>query len=396
MGDTMRPPKATLFHPVAERINLGLPMIFGVAFLIATSLHYRPTTSDDYLLQNAVGFFFLNTTHVSFTFLMFLLLPEARQLLKESIQRRRAWPYLVVTFTIALLLYNLAIGYKYFAIYPPLNKFIVLALFGLANHHMVAQIYGLSMLYNGVSEPLPSTTAATLVRLGRLKALERGLFRVLLPTVLVVPFVFGMHIPHVYTGALYFFHRALIFGILGTSWFIGRICPSGKFIYLTRLLIWAFVPYLFSDLIMRSLHGVEYLFITDKMITSSTRTKSRRRTASFWLGSIIGYPFLFYVSLHYWQWLPDGGVLSLSVLPILFALLPFLQYVHYYLDSVLFRFKDSNVRRLVGPLLIPLRPLHLEIAGHLDLPPGAKTYKRGFPTGSNLSPAAPGAFLGES
>lgn len=341
-------PRGALFSPVAEAINLGLPFAFAVAVLAAKLVHYEPGPIDNILLGKVTAYFFLNTTHVVFTFLMFLFLPEARTLLVGAVRRRARWPFVAAAFVLALMAFGYQRDANVFALDAFWSRVVFALLLGISYQHILAQMFGFSMLYNTVSRnelgPEPEKVA-------RLQGYERRCFQVLLWLVPTLnPFVQTWQNPIAHL--LFPLEGALATGIVWNAWHLHKLRPSKKFIYLCRLPFWLFAgPYIFGDLIIRSLHGIEYLFITRQMLGASSKKRGPAFMTAFWFGSCVIYPMLFYSLIGSRGWLPHMGFWSFT--PVLFAIVPFLEYVHYYLDGIIFRFKDFEVRRLIGPLLVP-------------------------------------------
>ncbi len=102
-------------------------------------------------------------------------------------------------------------------------------------------------------------------------------------------------------------------------------------------------------------HGVEYTFMFKKMWRKSGLSPERSR----WLLFSVVLPAAALVGLlsvartergfgaalrgefpHHAVWISAVAALSLS-----------LNYLHFYLDGVLFRMKDPEIRRVVGPLI---------------------------------------------
>ena len=112
-----------------------------------------------------------------------------------------------------------------------------------------------------------------------------------------------------------------------------------------RLVIWYFsFPYPALLFAVTAAHGFEYLFITRKMLKNSSMKKDLVSVGALVAVGLVAYPSLRFIFNNY---VGEPTVLVL----IMMGLCQTLSYLHYYLDGVVFRFSDPEIRETVGPLL---------------------------------------------
>jgi hypothetical protein len=223
--------------------------------------------------------------------------------------------------------------------------------------HGLMQVQGLTFAYNQRANQSSSIEEKEQENVNRLVKRERRYFTVFLFTCLAL----NLTASHQELGLplrdnlATWLVRGEIFLSLGVavlivfnSFFFPKARKSFKSLYLLRLFL--FPLFSFSDLAAAStagVHGVEYFFVYRK-IKNRSKMKNSARKRMNWLSIFAG---LTLVAMAFPQMIIPEKEQGLWV-SILFSVATATAYAHYYLDRVMFRMRNSEVREFVGPLII--------------------------------------------
>jgi|GEM_PF-5751135 len=347
----------SLFSPGQEVINLALPFFFIPLLFIEITTSHRWVSSELDLGVFLTKMVFLNGIHVIFTFPMLFLLPELRNWL--GAKSKKSYVSLPTHF------------FAIFSLFAILNLFfpnqnsqnvasvgpwlVVFCLVVYRRYHIAAQTVGLSLIYNRKIEKNWTLSPVERSQVGRTDKWERRLayfafammifYRMGLPATSAHPF-----------GSAKWIFSALSFGAtfcnLMLIWRLPYAKQSNKFYFALRYLfiplscystvaIWAYEAH----------HGIEYLFLSQKMVSNSSAQANKRLLP--WLGAL-GVIAIYTVAMLF-------GLRQSSVLladyfnPRWFSFIALFtvttSYLHYYIDGFLFRMRDPVTRRYVLPLL---------------------------------------------
>ncbi|MBK8203284.1 MAG: hypothetical protein IPK68_13495 [Bdellovibrionales bacterium] len=269
---------------------------------------------------------------------------------------------------LALVYFGL-LAFSLFCYFPPGQYYSFVPVWGVDElmrflhiygvYHVGRQTQGLSLLYNRRLETSGKLAVWELARLGRSERIERALFWiwiglqvVTLPMIWLIP-----------DGTSYWFDiiawakrvsGGLLF--LNAISFVPQARLSNKTLYLFRIVIFSLpTPPLFPLLFLMSIHGVEYYFI-NRTFFDHEKVKSRflglgRITCAFacvhtlmWLSS--KHP----MGNYFYQWFFEQSQKNSILIFVIGAMAATTHLFHFYLDGVLFRFKDPDVTRWIGPL----------------------------------------------
>lgn len=351
-----------VFNPLFQKRSEGLFLAFpAIAFFCVVQLTYGAT--DPHSLKSSLSFFidifFLGTAHTVLTFWILLQNRGAQNWIRETSRReqRGFWKHIVIIG--ALLTLFLSISHKIIPV--PTGVFItissILTLFIavlVPLHHSLFQIQGISLLYGSRLINIDQTQSN---RIADIKRREKFFFQTFY-FILITPFLLRyltefeilsiskpdlISISLVATAILSLIFLAIIANqTLTRSWDINR------FLFSLRLILFAMLPiYEFSYLALAGIHGVEYAFLSRK-IMGKDDIYTHRFISIASLLFLLALAFLLRTGRHISTSSHDAHIL-IGILAV-FAYV--VQYLHVHIDSKLFKMNSPESRefaqRLVG------------------------------------------------
>lgn len=340
-----------VFHPKLEKAYFAIFFVF-LGLIVAMSARWLPHIGwNKQWTSWIVGFVFFNTLHTMLTWIGIFLLPELRGWAKTQISARR-WP--VVSMIMAAILLGVIYMVWSLPILQPISQYLALVLFIFAAMHNIGQTKGIALLYNARlrSQTRSEDRAISL----QCEHRERWLYNALVVTVFLglvcLKFSSGTYGDIAAQGVL-------VFVLLGGCTFIAIVLNSRRFPNVSTSnktlfsftsifhILWPLSPAAVA--FQRSLHGLEYVFLAHQMASRSKFTWRFGVAAIavvFGLLAVVGG-----VANIYWRKVGDPSVaMNFDATPILLFGL-WIEYSHYYIDSIMFRMTDESSRRFVGPLL---------------------------------------------
>lgn len=373
--------RVSIFIPSYEAWNLFLPL-----FVIPLVFYFIVPSSGHDLQRRMFGYFvagaiFLNWSHTAFTIGAFLELKGFRNFIQSKSNLKFRF-FKTRTF----FLYFLFLIFSFFCYLMNSNNQSFLKVFNTKNlmfwiniygiYHVSRQFAGLSLLYNRNFEKQNRMSPRELTRFFKQEKIERFLFKIWIWSQVIYTFILWFHsekIPWLDTLFLYTLRSTTIL-ILLNSILMPQASRSNKSLYLLRLGLCAFVPSsLFSVLYFMSIHGIEYYFIARTFFDKEPRVKTifgigrisfalSLTHLLMWLNA--QHPMGNY--LYRWYNLPRESIPFPLVIIGTFAAATHL--IHFYLDGIIFRFRDSAVREHISPLLqIPRNQLTPLSSSHPNL-----------------------------
>lgn len=333
--------------PDLERWNLALGLLAIPAFLIAVIWGASLESSSQQVLRAITGFLFLNVTHTLFTLVMLATLPEFKTWLRSkptSLPVTNLVRILVVSLLILSIGATIHLG-------PGVKAEWVLygwiAMVILRSQHILGQCRGVVALYNSrLGGATRSNGTSTLSQVMRW---ERWGFRFILVDLAVMAVMRAFKVGDVW---IWF---AVICGLIVASAMIAvtiwRRQEQGfnKTVYMLRLLLFPLALVNFAvNTIKQSLHGFEYLLILIQLRRRSGQTGSTWGLFAI-LALTSAFSIMFLSHAVFPSFFRDWNPRALALL-LTFSF--WNEYGHYYLDSVLFRFRDPNVKDTIGALLV--------------------------------------------
>ncbi len=311
------------------------------------SLGKVPSVSwDQVTVRFIASIIFFNSLHTVLTWFGIFALPEGREWAKRSLAsgatRFRIRRCLMLSIIFGIGVYFIA-KEAFESISIETKLVFSLALFVLAGLHNVGQTKGLALLqthklgFRGNKakwERYILNSLVAVVFLGSARIFAPPFYKQLLPAwwamaaaligcfLIVALVVVTFHFErNVWSKKLWFASTAVYHPLL-------LISPP------------AFV-------FQRALHGIEYLFLSFR-ITHNSRVQWNIVLGLALAGVLV---FAAAIKILHLSKLSGFDVVSKNYFNYFFAFGLWIEYTHYYLDSVLFRFKDPNVQELIGPLL---------------------------------------------
>lgn len=338
-----------LFKPRYERVYLSL-VIFSLLFCIANlTTGFGSESLKANWLKFFVYFICFNFLHVILTFVGLLFLPEMRSWLRHQFSPSRFFFFGSV---ITIICYIAVVRVPNIDS-TALRGELVIGIYSLlVSLHNISQTKGLSLLLNRLVRS--GLSKDQIKQSEKVESFERITFNGMLASSLSFALLIAIR-PTAITSEIAIlvsvFTGFLAIAIIANSFRYPEAFRSNKVYFLLGTLIYAFIPIMPLALLMnRALHGCEYVFLADRM-ASNSKVKWNRYSIALAVAIIVlaaimrAFDTRFVPeSFHLMpiQWI--GPLISLTVA---------LEYMHYYLDGIIFRFSDPAVRANIGPLIFP-------------------------------------------
>lgn len=342
--------RISIFSGARERINLLMPWFFVPLVILEFLQFFDVLGWKRFTLKLLSGYVFLNASHIVFTFALILGAPELRRWLFAQLRRIQINSIsLGVIFFFCLFIYGYLISSQ-FVFDSHLLRVITTSLILLQTQHALGQVKGLSSLYNIRAKRNHSYTPEELTKVLLLERAERFLFDFLRVMLWVQALVAPIWLHQ--KASLYpilYFNLVLVVGIVFVAALYPRAKNSNKLAYLWRVIFIPLVSFSSSAVYATgSFHGVEYLFVTEAAI------KNSRRAQSLVLGLGVVGAMLFANFIQMDDVVANARLndhVSGQWFYILIGAQFAIKYSHFYLDSIIFKFKNREVSDIMLPLL---------------------------------------------
>lgn len=341
-----------IFLKNEERLCLLAPLLLLPLIFWELSLPERPSAAFLYFAAIGSEIILGGAGHTGLSWLLLTMLPEGRGLLESknfSLSR-----LLVISSVLFLFLAGL------FCLPPAsIHKPIITAFFFFdwcyVYHHSIAQTMGLSFVYSYRlnSDPNLRSKIERTHRNQKRAYILLYLFSIMpgINYILGVPFfgtipfrIFGFLITLLLVLYIYYTNSKLPFD------------QRNKMVFLTRLFLF---PLSFFSIIAavgyRALHGIEYVFIYRKLFANSKGPRPPRGVFAFTSLALFGT--MSAIALFSMNAADGVGMYFIvgDSLPTWFRLLcaaaTTRSYMHFYLDRLMFRMRDSAVSEWIRPLI---------------------------------------------
>lgn len=341
-----------------------MPAFFLGAALLRRALGFEFAAESMPRIELFKSFVALDTTHTGFTFVLLALLPEGRRFVRDSVRPLRSW---VVLALLLLLIFPLFLGAQrgMIAMDADWGAYALWAVLGLWLQHSIAQIFGMSLLYSRQSLDHARLEKSRRQSYEALLRQERAAFNLLIALAWVAPGI--MVVRHDWQSNLFGAHLAVSGAVIGwvllLGWRMHRLIASNKFAFLLRL-----GPGLFFrvDIVIAvgtvATHAFEYLLIVHKMFRRSSVSQTRRSFVIAGGFAFVAYPTVRYVLMNLPA--PHTALMLLAM-----SAGRALDFLHFFVDGVIFRFKDRPARQHIAPLLRGLPVLPRELPAETPLAP---------------------------
>lgn len=396
-------PKTGFLRPADETFMLAIPTIgilASVVMLIVQRANHgvSPFSFDD-VASLFTTLIFMDGVHVTFTFMLLMMIPELRtwSFSNENRPKEGTWDkgrtfwtrMAIIAGLLALVVFTLRISATSSVFRGMMTIWLFLELLG-PSQHTAAQMRGISFVYNSTLRRAYQFTAEESARAVAAEKAERLLFKAVITGDVLywIPRIFvadRIHIPGIryvqLVGALLAGVGAI--GLVLNSFRYPRNEETDKSFFLSRVLLFPFkILTPVAGLAIRATHGTEYLMIFRRLVQSSKIADAKKRrvyAATIAVSVIYGLVFLaiWPATTMKLIGISAGKTIFMCALLVTFVV----RFTHYYMDALLFKMSDPMTRAAVSPLLVPVaakpregaeaKPVLEAARGSLRLVPGA-------------------------
>lgn len=326
---------------IGESISISLIILSVIQ--ICTQPQLNPTTQ--LYLRILTFIFFGGAVHVAFTFFIMLSLPECKRwFVKQNSQVSIVKKLIFITLIFSA-------GSIVFLFYNNHSSSIGLILLNILwlvypTYHTFRQIYGILVLYN-----------QDIVVSQKEKNVEKKIFNFLMVILCIHTITLVIFQAHLLSQQEYQklnWLLSIVFCLPAFFLFKNKTDRKAKNFYVVRIFLYPLSFHSFFALLATgALHGLEYFFITKKMVLNSEQKfKSSNNIPAFLsffsifvlyiLSSSFGILGI-YTGGHAPQSAWYGFVNFAGLL---------VAFIHYYMDGLIFRMKDPATREIIAPLLM--------------------------------------------
>ncbi len=316
------------------------------------------------------GLIFIDGVHVIFTFVMLLSLPELKQwAASEQTRGKAGWSkglgpwarFGWIALALGVIFFLLKVSPNTSTLRGMATTWLLLELVGPAQH-TIAQMRGISFLYNASVRKSVQLNDAEKEQAIRCEKMERFFFNLLLAGEIMywIPDIFGLdrlQIPcisdvHFVGGVM---SVASCAGLLVNAYYFPRHEKTKKLAFLFRVVLFPLkMLTTIGGISLRAAHGTEYLTIFRGMVKSS-KTTPAKKTKIFVITTAVSAVYAILFCLTWPIAVRELTGFSEPKLLLAWAMLGafIIRFTHYYMDSVVYKMSDPATRAAVAPLLAP-------------------------------------------
>ena len=341
-----------IFEGKRETLLLAFPFLFFPFVFIELYLGLK----IDGDLRRGINFLnnivFFNALHIIFTGIFVGSFPEIKLWIKDYNRKNKSHFLKKVGVFLVTLFFTFTVAWKT-SHHVFMFSIFVVQIYGI--YHILRQNYGFIVLYNQKTQ---SQTPEILKNLNLLICAVAGfVVFVFLGTKQLNSREFPV-LNKFLTGTLWsiqIISSIVLFAlVLGSLWIIYRSSTINKYrqlIFFSRFLLIPFIPFSFlASVAIQSIHGIEYLLISTLM-TKRSKVVVRDLFAPISIISIIVVSILTFLSdrngvTHFFK-------INLNEITSALFVISFttISAAHYYVDGILFAFKDESNRKHISPLI---------------------------------------------
>lgn len=335
--------KHPLFNGKLEVFNLIVPLVFLFGSVITFFIGEQISLSENSPMSFIVRILLFNQMHIYLPFIFFLIFPEFKAWSKTKTIFFLRPSFLFAVFFLSVGLMQYIFNIKTF-------EYILFFIYLVRIHHSLFQVYGLHTLYDFRNSPKLVTEEW---QRKSYKPLFYALFFVLVPSY-TLKYLPSLQLLLLSPTGSFLLQLTVAMGLFISACIVyltakePQASKSNKTLYSVRIFLYALGP--ISPLAILGFaahHGVEYLLIFHKMGKSS---QAKLKKFYFYFIVFVFLPLLslpYYYSNNFFQPFLQDSIESLIIAYLLAA-----EMTHFFIDSQIYRFKDSATRKEILPLLL--------------------------------------------
>lgn len=344
----------TVFSPGMQKILLFYPLLIFAAILyeiIAQPIWMKENYNVLYAIQMIV---LLNANHAIATFMMIFILPELREFRQRFDQKNRLsllqrTTLVFVGLTISFFIYWSAL-ITYFPKYTFPLMTMLLIIYQM--HHLHSQTFGISNLFGNLSAQKNSEEVRKKLLFER-RAIKLIAFLQCCTFAITTVFELKSRLSMMIILILAIAMASIAIHLILHSYRHFGVQGKSKALFLSRLLLAPFTGFSFLGATAGGFHhGVDYLFVVQKMCKRSQVSRMRFRyilialLAMIAMAGLVGMrPYIFGTTFF------KDYVNAPMIIHLFAALSMGVAYTHIWLDRQIFRFSDEDARDQILPLI---------------------------------------------
>jgi hypothetical protein len=339
-------------------------IVFTIIFLFLSSsdsiFHFYPFTSSQ--TELVIKVFLLDAAHVAISLSFLFFLPEFNQWSK-TVKFKKASVFLTmagVFSLVFLILYYIYWGNGFLNnLFLPTVEYFQYLLLLIALYHGFYQFRGILTAYNfKCLKEIPKTDIGSINKWEKYVNIEKKLFHFIL-------IVFAFYHFKIYTSnsnvsltltnffiwptltkISFYILIALIVTQIIVSSYIPYTKKTLKLFFQLRFFLIVFIPLSdFSIISLSGMHAIEYFFIYKTILNKSKISLLNKK--QLYLYSFITIIILNIFASPWWLQSESEKVPLLYLMTTIYTSLSF---IHFFLDRYIFRMRDPNTRKIIGPL----------------------------------------------
>jgi hypothetical protein len=338
--------RVCLFKPIDEFINLAWPAVLLFLIIFSIYFHSKHFSNDSVkTLLFISGVLFFNVTHNIFSIFIVILSPDIRKAFVAIYQSSKVdflfrWLGIFTCIFIFFLVYKRIVPAEYAGIKFHLILSILLQIIAFY-YHTIKQIEGLSVAYNMKSKNSYFFTDNENLKLNYHGKVEKKLFFLFL-MVCILGLICRLNQYQDPTNLIFYIAMFIFTAIIFNSFLFPHSTKSNKLIFQSRLLFFV-------------LGIIEYLFVFRKVVSiSEEKFNAIKRTFVFIMiltTAVVGLLSITRFDRGFGTELTEVFPGMFSLFLVLSVLSNSITYMHFYLDSLIFKMKDTHIRNSVGTII---------------------------------------------
>lgn len=296
-----------------------------------------------------VEYFFANSLHTAVTLILLFGLPEMYLWRRDKFANTRWSNQTIVLLGFSIIFVMAILQTTSFKDQFFVEKIFYLLVY-LRSIHVTAQFRGLSSLYNQRAKANLVFSPMELKKFQRHERIEKALFQTLQLCAVIISF--SLVIPYQVDRWFLYLGLTVASGILINGLLFPKASLSNKSIFQLRvffvpLLLTGFLPFYW---ILAVVHGTEYMLLSFGMLKRSQApfAKSLPRVLGIYT-VFLAVAAVGFMPVHFQQisWMIFDAHFITGLLWVQFVI----EFGHYFIDALIFRFRDPSVVRSVGKLI---------------------------------------------